>query len=307
MNVVELADVSRWYGSVLGLSRVSLTFSPGVTALLGPNGAGKSTLMKLVTGVLRPSSGAVTILGESPFANPRTYDRLGVVPEEEELHAKASASDWLTYLLRLRGLGPSAAREKAESSLEDVGLGTTGNARVSAFSRGMKQRLRIAQAVAHQPDILVLDEPLTGLDPVGRREVIDWIRRWGSEGRTVVVSSHILHEVELMTREVVLMATGRVLANGNIHEIRRLLDAHPHRIWVTTPEPRELARRLFDAEGLDSISFSEESRQVRLETREPDRFYAILSELALEQEVVIEEITSPDDNLEAVFHYLVGA
>ena len=173
LNGIELADVSRWYGSVLGLSRVSLAFSPGVTALLGPNGAGKSTLLKLVTGVLRPSSGAVTVLGESPFANPRTYERLGVVPEEEELQAKASASDWLTYLLRLRGLGPSAAREQAEASLEDVGLGTTGNARVSAFSRGMKQRLRIAQAVAHQPDILVLDEPLTGLDPVGRREVID--------------------------------------------------------------------------------------------------------------------------------------
>jgi ABC-2 type transport system ATP-binding protein len=289
------------------LSRVSLAFSPGVTALLGPNGAGKSTLLKLVVGILRPSSGSVTVLGEPPFANPRTYERLGVVPEEEEIHVRASAMAWLTHLLRLRGLDDTVCRERAEASLNEIGLGKARDSLVTSLSRGMKQRLRIAQAIAHEPDILVMDEPLTGLDPVGRRDVIDWIRRWGSSGKTVVVSSHILHEVELMTREVVLMATGRVLANGNIHEIRRLMDAHPHRIWVTTQAPRALARRLFEVEGLDSISYSEESRQVRLETRQPDRFYATLSELALEEGVVIEEITSPDDNLESVFQYLVGS
>jgi ABC-2 type transport system ATP-binding protein len=302
---IDLASVSRWYGNVLGLSRVSLGFGPGVTALLGPNGAGKSTLLKLVTGLLRPSSGSVTVFGASPFANPEVHRRLGLVPEEEELRARVSAFEWIEYLLRLHGFAAGDARERAEKALSDVGLEPARDRRVTTFSRGMKQRLRIAQAMAHDPDVLVLDEPLTGLDPVGRREVIDWIRGWGARGKTVLVSSHILHEVELMTREVVLMTAGKVMASGNIHEIRRLIDAHPHHIAVSTPEPRELAAYLLGQDGLHSISFSEELSRVELETREPDRFYVLLSDYVLDRGGAIHEITSPDDNLEAVFHYLV--
>jgi ABC-2 type transport system ATP-binding protein len=170
----------------------------------------------------------------------------------------------------------------------------------------MRQRLRLAQAIAHDPDLLVLDEPLTGLDPAGRREIIDWIRGFGARGKTVLVSSHILHEVELMTREIVLMTSGRVLASGNIHDIRRLIDAHPHRIRIATPTPRALASRILEEPGLHSISFSEEAGEVGLETREPERFYRLLHRLAIEENAALDEITSPDDNLEAVFHYLVG-
>ena len=306
MSAIALEAVSRWYGNVLGLSRVSLEFEPGVTALLGPNGAGKSTLLKLVTGLLRPSSGTVSVLGEPPFANPTIYARLGLVPEEEEFRARVSAVDWLEYLLRLHGFGEGDAAPRARKALSEVGLESAAESRVTSFSRGMKQRLRIAQAVAHDPDILVFDEPLTGLDPVGRRDVINSIRSWGSQGKTVLVSSHILHEVELMTREVVLMNAGKVMASGNIHEIRRLMDTHPHRILIATPDPKTLATRLIDQDGLHSISFSEERSQVELETREPDRFYALLAELVLDDMATIHEISSPDDNLEAVFHYLVG-
>ena len=304
-HVIALDAVSRWYGTVLGLSRVSLTFDAGVTALLGPNGAGKSTLLKLVTGLLRPSSGSVTVFGATPFANTDVYQKLGLVPEEEEFKARVSAIDWLEYLMRLHGFDEQAARARAEKALSDVGLESAGARRVTTFSRGMKQRLRIAQAMAHDPEILVLDEPLTGLDPVGRREVIDWIRDWGARGKTVLVSSHILHEVELMTREVVLMTAGKVMASGNIHEIRRLMDAHPHHILISTPEPRKLAGHLLEQEDLHSISFSEELSQVELETRAPDGFYKLLADYILDGGGVIHEISSPDDNLEAVFHYLL--
>jgi ABC-2 type transport system ATP-binding protein len=306
--IVQLTNASRWYGNVLGLSGVDLSFGRGVTALLGPNGAGKSTLMRLVTGLIRPSSGEVTVFGKRPFANPEVHRRLGLVPEEEELRPAAAvrARDFVAHLLRLHGFGEEEAARRAEESLRDVGLSGAADTRVRALSRGMKQRLRLAQAIAHGPELIVLDEPLTGLDPVGRREVIDWIRRVGSEGRTVLISSHILHEVELMTREVVLMTAGRVLASGNIHEIRRLIDSHPHRITISTPGPKRLAARLLEEPGLHSISFSEEVREVRLETREPERFYNLLATLVLEENAVIDEVTSPDDNLEAVFHYLVG-
>ncbi|MGH9319768.1 MAG: ABC transporter ATP-binding protein [Vicinamibacteria bacterium] len=306
--VVRLENVSRWYGNVLGLSGADLTLAPGVTALLGPNGAGKSTLIKLVTGLIRPSSGAITVFGEQPFANPRVNARLGVVPEEEELRpaAPVRARDFLTYLLRLHGFDLEEAERRADRSLAEVGLESAASTRVRAFSRGMRQRMRLAQAIAHDPDLLVLDEPLTGLDPVGRREFIDWIRGFGARGKTVLVSSHILHEVELMTREVVLMTAGRVLASGNIHEIRRLMDSHPHRIQLTTPTPKRLAARILEEPGLHSISFSEEDREVRLETREPERFFRLFQKLVLEEDRTIEEVTSPDDNLEAVFQYLVG-
>jgi ABC-2 type transport system ATP-binding protein len=306
--VVSLRNVSRWYGNVLGLSGVELAIGPGVTALLGPNGAGKSTLLKLATGLLRPSSGALFVFGEPPFANPRVHARLGVVPEEEDLRPSAPtrARDLLVYLLRLHGFSVDEARRRTESSLAEVGLASAAGARLRAFSRGMRQRFRLAQAIAHDPELLVLDEPLTGLDPAGRREIIDWIRGFGARGKTVLVSSHILHEVELMTREIVLMTAGRVLASGNIHEIRRLIDAHPHRIRIATPAPRALAARILQEPGLHSISFSEEAGDVRLETREPERFYRLLHRLALEENAALDEITSPDDNLEAVFHYLVG-
>ena len=303
-DLVVLDTVSRWYGNVLGLSRVTLSFRSGVTALLGPNGAGKSTLLRLICGLLKPSSGNLRVFGEPAFANPAVFRRLGMVPEEEEFRARVTGEAWLRHLLTLSGLNEAEASDRARETLEEVGLSEASGRPVPGYSRGMKQRLRIAQAIAHRPDIIVLDEPLTGLDPVGRREVISWIRKWGDEGRSVIVSSHILHEVELMTKEVVLLSAGRVMASGNVHEIRELLDRYPHRIRVTTPAPRQLAARLLEVPGLVSISFSEEDREVQLETREPERFFHRLAEMAAEQKLEISELSSPDDNLESVFHYL---
>ena len=305
MSLIELHGVSRWYGSVLGLNRIDLAVGPGVTALLGPNGAGKSTLIRLVTGQMRPSLGTLAVFGEDPFANPRVAARLGVVPEHDGIPSRVSGEGWLQLLLRLQGLSNEDASRRARETLAEVGLEPAAQRAISTYSKGMKQRLKLAQAIAHRPELLVLDEPLAGLDPVGRRETIDWIREWGRQGTAVLVSSHILHEVELMTREVVLMSHGRVLASGNVHEIRGLIDAHPHRIHISTPVPKTLAARLLEIPGIHSISFSEEREQVELETTQPESFYGLLSDLVLEEGLSVRELTSPDDNLEAVFDYLV--
>jgi ABC-2 type transport system ATP-binding protein len=258
-----------------------------------------------VTGQIRPSLGRLTVFGEDPFANPQVGARLGLVPEEDGFPPRASGRDWLRLLLRLHGLSEEEAHRRASESLAEVGLETASSMPVSNYSKGMRQRLKLAQATAHRPELLVLDEPLSGLDPLGRRETIDCIRQWGERGATVLVSSHILHEVELMTREVVLMNQGRVLASGNVHEIRRLIDAHPHRIHISTPAPKALAARLLDFPGIHSISFSEEGGRVDLETEAPESFYGLLADLVLEENLPVHELTSPDDNLEAVFNYLV--
>jgi ABC-2 type transport system ATP-binding protein len=307
MKTIELLSASRWYGNVLGLSRVEITIDAGVTALLGPNGAGKSTLIRLVTGQIRPSAGSVHVFGESPFANPNVAKRIGIVPEEDGFPPRVTGGDWVRYLLRLHGFDENESDQRTRDSLAKVHLETVVDRPVSTYSRGMRQRLKLAQATAHEPDLLVMDEPLAGLDPVGRREMIDWIRDWGLQGRSVLVSSHILHEVELMTREVVLMNQGRVLASGNVHDIRGLIDAHPHRIRLSTPTPKALSARLLDLPGIESISFSEERREVELETTEPERFHAWLAKLVLDEDMVVHEIASADDNLEAVFQYLVGS
>jgi ABC-2 type transport system ATP-binding protein len=247
------------------------------------------------------------VFGEVPFANPQVARRIGIVPEEDGFPPRVTGGDWVRYLLRLHGFDDNESEQRTRDSLSRVHLETVVDRPISTYSRGMRQRLKLAQATAHGPDLLVLDEPLAGLDPVGRREMIDWIRDWGKQGKSVLVSSHILHEVELMTREVVLMNQGRVLASGNVHDIRSLIDAHPHRIRLSTPTPKALAARLLDLPGIESVSFSEDRREVNLETTEPEQFYVWLAKLVLDENIVVHEITSADDNLEAVFQYLVGS
>jgi ABC-2 type transport system ATP-binding protein len=287
------------------LNRVELGIGAGVTALLGPNGAGKSTLIRLVTGQIRPSTGEIFVFDQNPFANPDVASGLGLVPDEDGFPPRVTGLDWVIYLLRLHGFEEGEARRRAEEALTKVRLDEAVHRPATTYSRGMRQRLKLAQAIAHEPDLLVLDEPLAGLDPVGRREMIDWIREWGRKGKSVLVSSHILHEVELMTREVVLMNQGRVLASGNVHEIRRLIDAHPHRIRLATPDPKSLANRLLDLPGIVSVSFTADLERVDLETTDPENFYEHVSNLVLEEGITIHEMTSPDDNLEAVFDYVM--
>ena len=303
-SVVATDHVSKWYGQVIGLNDISGEVRPGVTGLLGPNGAGKSTFLKLVTGQLKPSKGTVRVLGEPIWGNPGLYARVGFCPEQDSFYERVTGLQWVTALVRLNGLSVTAARDAAREALDTVDLLDAADKKIGAYSKGMRQRVKLAQAVVHDPELLVLDEPLAGMDPIARRKVVRLIQRWGREGKSVLVSSHILHEIESMTSTILLMNNGRILAEGNIHQIRDLIDEHPHTVKIRGSDPRRLARAFLDHEDLRSLTF--EDGAVIVETGKPDAFYGRLTAVAASGELgEVHEVSSPDDNLQAVFEYLV--
>ncbi|HZJ31614.1 MAG TPA: ABC transporter ATP-binding protein, partial [Vicinamibacterales bacterium] len=280
------------------------TVPPGVTGLLGPNGAGKSTFMKLVTGQLRPSKGTLTVLGESIWENPDIYFRIGFCPEQDAFYERMTGLEWVTALLRLNGGTESEAAEQARRALETVDLSDAANKKIGAYSKGMRQRVKLAQAIVHDPDLLILDEPLTGMDPIMRRRTIRQIKDWAKAGKSIIVSSHILHEVESMTSNILLINNGRIVAEGNVHQIRDLIDTHPHTVFIRVGDPRTLAQMVLAEDGVISMRF--EPGALVVETARPDAFYARVTQLAASGEAgPIDEVTSPDDNLQAVFQYLV--
>lgn len=302
--LVQMQRVSRWYGPVIGLNDVSTSLGAGVTGLLGPNGAGKSTFLKLVTGQLLPSQGQVRVFGEPVFANPAVLGKIGMSPEHEELYDFLTGRRHAEFLLRLGGFRASEAKQRAAVALDRVGLSDKADRRVGTYSKGMRQRLRIAQAIAHDPPLVVLDEPLTGLDPVGRREVIDLIREMALQGRAILLSGHVLHEVEKMTRRIILIHRGRVLAEGTLDEIRKALDQRPHHVRVSTEKPRELARQLLLEEGVIGVRVHEDT--VAFETQDPERFFRRLMRITATGEVPVQSYEATDDNLQSIFDYLVA-
>ena len=239
---VEFRWVSKWYGQVIGLNNLSLRVAPGVTGLLGPNGSGKSTLLQLATGQLRPSQGEVRVLGHRPWNRPGLNRLIGLCPEQDAFFEWMTGREFLTSCALLGGLGRRGSREAAERVLELVKMTEHAGRPIRGYSKGMRQRIKLAQAMVHDPLVLFLDEPLTGTDPVARRELIDVIMELGRSGRTILVSSHVLHEVQALTRQVVLMNQGRLVALGDVRQIRDLIDEHPHRIVLRSP-------RLPDAGG----------------------------------------------------------
>jgi ABC-2 type transport system ATP-binding protein len=302
--IVTTEHLSKWYGQVSGLNDVTVTVPAGITGLLGPNGAGKSTFMKLITGQLRPSKGAVRVLGEPIWGNPSIFHRIGFCPEQDAFYDRMTGIDWVTALVRLNGMTIDAARAAAERALTAVDLMEAANKKIGAYSKGMRQRVKLAQALVHDPDLLILDEPLTGMDPIMRRRTIRQIKEWARAGKSIIVSSHILHEVEAMTSNILLINNGRILAEGNVHQIRDLIDTHPHTVFIRVADPRALARTLLAEDGVISMRF--EPGALIVETARPDAFYARVTEMAASGEAgAIDEVTSPDDNLQAVFQYLV--
>jgi ABC-2 type transport system ATP-binding protein len=304
MSIVTANHLSKWYGQVIGLNDVTLQIPQGVTGLLGPNGAGKSTFLKLVTGQLAPSQGTVQVLGEPVWQNPALYFRLGFCPEQDAFYDRMTGLEWVTALVRLNGMDETTAGDMARRALDLVDLTDAANKKIGAYSKGMRQRAKMAQAIAHEPDLLVLDEPLSGLDPLARRKAIRLIKGWASAGRSVIVSSHILHEIESMTSNIVLINQGRILAEGDVHQIRDLIDEHPHTVHIKAADPRALGRELLSADDLISLRF--EDGALIVQTARPDAFYGRLTEIAAAGALgAIHEVTSPDDNLQAVFQYLV--
>jgi ABC-2 type transport system ATP-binding protein len=302
--VIVTEHLSKWYGHVSALNDVSVSILSGITGLLGPNGAGKSTFMNVITGQLKPSQGTVRVLGAPVWGHPALFTRLGFCPEQDAFYDRMTGLEWVTALARLNGFDEAAARDAAWRALGALDLLTAADTRIGAYSRGMRQRVKLAQALVHDPDVLVLDEPLAGMDPMMRRKTIQMIKAWGRSGKAVLVSSHVLHEIESMTSNVLLINNSRIVAEGNVHQIRSLIDEHPHTVFIRAERPRAVAGRLLADDDVISLRF--EQGAVVVQTSKPDAFYTRLTGLAASGEAgLIEEITSPDDNLQAVFKYLV--
>jgi ABC-2 type transport system ATP-binding protein len=304
VSAIVTDHLSKWYGQVSGLNDVTVSVPPGITGLLGPNGAGKSTFMKLVTGQLKPSKGTVRVLGEPIWRNHELYRRIGFCPEQDAFYDRMTGAEWVSALVGLNGYSEQETADATRRALGAVDLLDAADRKIGGYSKGMRQRVKLAQALAHDPELLILDEPLSGMDPIMRRRTIRQIKEWGRSGKSVLVSSHILHEVESMTSNILLINNGRIVAEGNVHQIRELIDEHPHTVYVRCEDPKRLARDVLVEDGVISLRF--EQNAVIFETARPDAFYARLTDMAASGEAgVIDEITSPDDNLQAVFKYLV--
>ena len=302
--VISTDHVSKWYGQVSGLNDVTVNVPSGITGLLGPNGAGKSTFMKLITGQLKPSKGTLRVLGEPIWGNHPLYARIGFCPEQDAFYERMTGLEWVSALIRLNGLTELEATAAAVKALEAVDLVEAAGRKIGGYSKGMRQRIKLAQAIALDPELLILDEPLNGLDPIQRRRTIQLIRDWAAQGRSVLVSSHVLHEVESLTSNVLVINNGRIVAEGDVHHIRELIDEHPHTVSIRAQEPRLLARELLGQDGIVSVRF--EMDLLLVETEKPDALYARVTELAASGAAGgIDEVTSPDDNLQAVFKFLV--
>lgn len=303
--MIQFTGASRWYGQVIGLNDVTCSIGPGITALLGQNGAGKSTMLRLISGQLRPTTGEVEVFGMEPFANAEVYRKLGYCPEIDNFYEWMNGYQFVEHMARMSGLGASHARSRSREIIEFVGMADRAKRKIAGYSKGMRQRIKLAQALIHDPQAILLDEPLNGLDPVGRHEFMGLLSRFADQGRTILVSSHILFEVEQMTRNIVILHRGRLLASGSIRDIRELIDRYPHRIQVNTPQGREVASLVTRFPSVLQVTLNREG--VEVQTRQPGEFYSALPGLVLEQGLQIEGFTSPDNNLESVYQYLVNS
>ncbi len=296
----------KWYGKVVGINDFTVSIPPGITGLLGPNGAGKSTFIKLIIGALRPSKGSLRVFDQAVWGNRELLRRVGYCPDHDGVYGELSGTEFVAYLARLGGMGRREARRKAEEALDRLGLADARDRPIGQYSKGMRQRAKLAQALVHGPDLLLFDEPLTGCDPLARVQVTDLIKELGREGKAVLVSSHVLHEIEAMTSEIVLIYRGQVLAEGNIYRIREMIDRHPHKIMVGCDKPRALAAELCTCESVRAVEIINEGTLL-VETPEPDTCYPLIPERAMARKVKISSLTSPDNNLQAVFEYLTQA
>lgn len=300
--VIEVERLSKWYGPVLGISEINWRVSGGVVGLLGPNGAGKSTFMKIMVGLMRPSRGSLRVFGEDPFSSKQVRSRIGYCPEHESVYSELTALEFVTTMATLSGV-PNA-KAAAHESLKEMGMERAMGRSVAGFSKGMRQRTKLASVMVHDPDLVVLDEPLTGIDPIERARIVERVKAMAGDGKTVLISSHVLHEIEAITDEIMVIHRGQVLAEGNLREIRGLIDKHPHRVRVECDKPRVLGREMAHADHVLHMDFDRDV--VTFETADPDRCYDLISSACIEHGVKLRSLTSPDNNLSAVFEYLTG-
>jgi len=299
-------DVSKFYGDILGVNRVNLQIAPGITSLVGPNGAGKSTLMNLMTGLLYPTKGKITLLGIPTDRPEELFRKVGYCTQFDSFPRGITGRKFINNFLMVHGYSNKEAQELAEVALERVSLVEAGDRKVAAYSKGMRQRIRLAQAIAHQPDVLILDEPLNGLDPMVRAETITLFRKLASEGLHLIISSHILHEVDVMSDRVVLLNNGYVVAEGNIHGVRDEMQEHPMQILIRCTDPSKLASHVFAQDHVVEARLHDDKGGLFVKTRDADRFYLLLNEIVASGEVTVESVAPVDDDLSAVYQYLIG-
>lgn len=297
--------VCKWYGSVIGLNDVSWELKPGITGLVGHNGAGKSTLIKLLTGQLQPSLGTVTICGHHAWS--ATAKRhLGYCPDVDAFYEEMSGAAFVRMMARLHGFSPRVARERTNEVLQQVGMEERAQRPLASYSKGMRQRIKLAQALVHDPDLIVLDEPLNGVDPVGRGELIELFRTLAAQGKAILISSHILEEMDTLADRILFICRGRLLASGTLPEIRALLDNHPLKIRIGTQRARELAAELMHLEVVQSVEL-ERHDQLLLEVLRPKEFFEPLSVLITQQGHDLQRLQVIDATTEAIFDYLMQA
>ena len=305
-SVISFANVSRFYGEVLGINNVSLTIPPGITSLVGPNGSGKTTLMNLMTGLLRPTEGEIRVLGIAPDHPEKLCRVVGYCAQYDAFPKGLTGYQFIYSYLRVFGMSHAECDQRTVAALQLVGLSDAANRTVAAYSKGMRQRIKLAQAIAHDPQVMVLDEPLNGLDPLARSEAIALFRQWGEKGRHVIVSSHILHEVDQISDQVILLSQGYVVAEGQIQDVRSEVKDQPMQILVRCDRPAMLAARLFQQDHVVEAKIHADGKGLLLRTKDADSFYLLLNRVILDSGLEVESVAPADDDVNSVYQYLIG-
>ncbi len=306
-ELIVFEDVSKFYGEILGVNRINLTIEPGITSLVGPNGSGKTTLMNLMTGLIQPTRGEIRLLGIAPTDPEQLFRRVGYCGQFDSFPRGVTGYQFVNSFLRVHGYEKRQAEEKAWQAIERVDLVEAASRKVAGYSKGMRQRIRLAQSIAHEPQVMILDEPLNGLDPMARAETIRIFRELAREGMHLIISSHILHEVDTMSDRVVLINNGYILAEGGVTGVREEIEDHPMQVMIRCNLPRELAARVFAAPHVVEAQLHPDRQGLFVKTTDPDEFFLMMNRLAIESSVVIESVTPVDDDLAAVYHYLIGS
>jgi ABC-2 type transport system ATP-binding protein len=306
-QMIVFDDVSKFYGEILGVNRINLSIAPGITSLVGPNGSGKTTLMNLMTGLLRPSRGNIRVLGITPDRPEQLFRKLGYCSQFDSFPGGLTGREFLSSFLCVHGYTRAEAAELSTRALERVGLQEAADRKVAGYSKGMRQRIRLGQSIAHGPSVLILDEPLNGLDPMARAETINLFRQLAADGLHLIISSHILHEVDMMSDQVVLLNNGYVVAEGDIHGVRDEMEEHPMQILIRCDRPAVLAARVFEQGAVVEARLHVDRQGLFVKTREPDQFYLLLNRVVLDEKLSVESVAPVDDDLSAVYQYLIGS
>ena len=306
-HLIIFEDVSKFYGEILGVNRVNLTITPGITSLVGPNGSGKTTLMNLMTGLIQPSRGRISILGILTGNPQELFRKVGYCGQFDSFPKGMTGYEFVKSFLLVHGLSNKLAEEKTWRAIERVSLVEAAHRKVAGYSKGMRQRIRLAQSIAHEPEVMILDEPLNGLDPMARAETIRLFRQLAQEGLHLILSSHILHEVDMMSDRVVLINNGYILAEGGVSGVREEMEEHPMQIMIRCDNPGLFASRAFSADSVVEVQLHQDKRGLFVRTRDADSFYLMLNKIVLESGMQVESIAPVDDDLNAVYQYLIGS